>query len=203
MGKRRQEELVTKSVEKYREKKKWQLALRRYILEKKPSSFYASYFGLGVHDIRNWIEMQFTEGLNWDNFGKKWQFDHIVPVAYFDFSVEEDLLLCWNFINIRVEKSDLNRIRGNRVDVLGVRTYFEQLYKETGFYLCKKMLDKIESVEISSIDSSQPMYKFLISNRERFEKINSFTKDEFNRLNAGLTIEDIMLERDILRKYGQ
>ncbi len=203
MGKKRPEELVTQSLEKYREKKKWQLALRRYILEKKPSSFYASYFGLGISDIRNWIEMQFTEGINWGNFGKAWQFDHIVPVAYFDFSVEEDLLLCWNFINIRVEKGDLNRIRGNRVDVLGVRTYFEQLYKETGFYLCKKMLDKIESAEISCIDTSIPMYKFLISNRERFEKINSFTKDEFNRLNAGLTIEDIMLERDILRKYGQ
>lgn len=202
MGKKRPDHLVTEGVEKYREKKKWQLALRRYVLERTPSAAYAQYFGLGIEDFRNWIENQFKTGISWENFGSLWQFDHIVPVVYFDFNKEDDLKLCWNFINIRVEPFHLNRIRGSRVDVLGVRTYFENLYQHTGFYLCKKMLDKIEEVEISNIESTQTMYDFLIRNRDRFKIIDSFSKEDFNRLNTGMSIEDIFLEREIIRKFG-
>ena len=90
---------ITVSLLKFREKRKWQLAFRRYVIEKNKSSFYALYFGLDIEQLRHWIELQFTENIRWDNFGTSWQFDHIVPVAYFDFFNEDDLKLCWNFIN--------------------------------------------------------------------------------------------------------
>src|SRR6188474_3101936 len=90
---------ITDELLKSREKRKWQVALRRYVLDKNLSPAYAWYFGLSIDQFRNWIEIQFTEGLSWENFGSAWQFDHVIPVAYFDFSLEEDLLLCWNFIN--------------------------------------------------------------------------------------------------------
>ena len=68
----------------FNEKRKWQIALRRYVLEKNKSSQYARYFGLPIYMFRNWIELQFDESLNWDNFSTAWQFDHIVPIALFD-----------------------------------------------------------------------------------------------------------------------
>ena len=115
------------SLQQKREKRRWQMALRRYVIEKNPSSAYAKYFGLDIEFFREWITIQFREDLSWSNFALKWQFDHIVPVAYFDYSNEEDLLLCWNFINIRVERIEPNKVRGNRVDVMAVRTYFEEI----------------------------------------------------------------------------
>ena len=105
------------------------------VSEKNASAGYAFYFGLGIEQFRKWIEIQFTAGLNWGNFGSAWQFDHIVPVAYFDFANEEDLILCWNFANIRVEKVELNKNRENRIDIIAAKPYFEALYKKTQFPL--------------------------------------------------------------------
>ena len=141
------------SLLKKREKRKWQIALRRYVIEKAQSGAYARYFGLDIEFFREWIALQFKDGLSWENFAEKWQFDHIVPVAYFDFANEEDLLLCWNFINIRVEGIELNKVRGNRIDVMGVRTYFENLYNRTKYPFCLRMLDKIATIEVSNIES--------------------------------------------------
>lgn len=100
---------ITDGLIKSREKRKWQLALRRYVLEKNISPGYAPYFGLNIVKFRQWIEIQFTGELNWENFGAAWQFEHIVPLAYFDFSIEDDMHLCWNFINIRVESLELKK----------------------------------------------------------------------------------------------
>jgi hypothetical protein len=187
---------------KFREKRKWQLALRRYILERKANPQYAPYFGLGIEEYRKWIELQFTQELNWSNFGKEWQFDHIVPVAYFDYSIEEDLKLCWSFINIRVEKLDLNKARGNRVDVLSVKTYFEKLYETTGYSLCSKMIHKIEVIEVSAIISEPLIENFIIENKSYLEMISKLSHDEFNSLNMGMTLNDILLQREILKKFG-
>ena len=193
---------VTDSLLKFREKRKWQLSLRRYILEKKPSEAYASYFGLDIENYRKWIELQFTEEIHWDNFGSAWQFDHIVPVTYFDFSKEEDLKLCWNFINIRIEKVELNKNRGNRIDVLAAKPYFEKLYNNTGYSLCQDMIEKISTIEVSNIISEPYLENFIIDNKEYLEMLASLNNDEFNKLNQGMSLKDVLLEREIFRKFG-
>lgn len=181
---------------------KWALALRRYIIENNPNENYAPYFGLDSKTMKKWIEIQFKGDLNWENYAKLWQFDHIVPVVYFDYTNDEDLMLCWNFINIRVEPLQLNKNRGNRVDVLAVKAYFERLYEETGFSLALKMLDKISSIEISNIESNVEIENFIISNKERLENIASLNKYEFNRFNQGWDLNEILAERELLKKFG-
>ncbi|MFZ1784246.1 MAG: hypothetical protein WAU23_03520, partial [Ferruginibacter sp.] len=190
------------SLLKKREKRKWQIALRRYVLEKKPSGAYAKYFGLDIEFFREWISLQFKDGLSWGNFAEQWQFDHIVPVAYFDFSKEEDLQLCWNFINIRVESVDYSKTRGNRIDVMGVRNYFEDLFEKTKYPFCLKMLDKIKTIEVASIENNRELEAFILKNRDYFEQIASLNKNDFQRLNDGLTFKSILAEKEILRKYG-
>ncbi len=193
---------ITDSLLKFREKRKWQLALRRYVLEKNINSAYAFYFGLGIEEFRNWIEIQFMDGLTWENFGSAWQFDHIVPVAYFDYTNEEDLILCWNFINIRVERIELNKNGGNRIDVLAVKPYFEALYNKTGYSFCSKMIQKINAIEVSNIGSDPVIENFIIQNKEHLETVSTLNKEEFNRLNMGMSIRDILLEREIIKKFG-
>lgn len=193
---------VTAELLKFREKRKWQLALRRYVLEKKASSAYAPCFGLDIERFRNWIEIQFKPGISWDNFATAWQFDHIVPVTYFDFSNKEDVYLCWNFINIRVEKLEHNKNRGNRIDVLAVKPYFQQLYDRTGYGLCLKMLTKIEQIEVSGILSTAEIENFIFNNMEQIELLSSLNEEEFKRLNTGVPLKNILLEREILKKFG-
>ena len=196
------QEVITDSLLKFREKRKWQLALRRYILERNPCQSYAPYFGLAIPDFRQWIELQFSSKLKWDNFGTAWQFDHIVPVAYFDFANEGDLRLCWNFINIRVEQLDLNKNKAHRIDVLAVKPYFESLYSKTGLELCNMMLEKINTLQVSSIISEPGLEGFLTVKRGEIEALSNLTNEEFNSINQGVSLNDILLEKEILKKFG-
>lgn len=184
------------------EKRKWQLAFRRYVMEGTPSEAYAPYFGLDKINLRKWFELQFTEGVSWESFAANWQFDHIVPVAYFNFSREEDLLLCWNFVNIRVETINSNKNRGNRVDVLAVKKYFSDLFERTGYWACKKMLEKIEAIEINNIEANEHLISFLTENKTWLSELGNLNKEEFAKFNSGTPIKDILLEREILKKFG-
>jgi hypothetical protein len=195
-------EEVTPALIRFREKRKWQLALRRYIIEKKATYEYAPYFGLDIDSFRQWIELQFTGELNWNNFATKWQFDHIVPVAYFDFSIDNDLMLCWNFINLRVETIDDNKMRGNRVDVLAVKKYFEALHKKTGYDKCLQMIFKIESIEIVDIISTEVQEQFILQKQKDIDAFASFSVDDYARVNKGESLKDILLEKEMLKKFG-
>jgi len=192
----------TDSVLKTREKRKWQIALRRYVLLENRSSYYAPYFGLDMNSFRKWIAVQFDEDMNWDNFSQAWQFDHIVPVTYFDFEQESDLRLCWNFTNIRAEKLDVNKNRGNRVDVLAAKAYFAALYQRTQYSLCLDMVKKIESIEVSEIESTHNLEIFILNNREYIDTIASFSPHEYNNLNEGISVKQILAEREFLKNLG-
>lgn len=196
------QEEVTDSLLRFREKRKWQLAYRRYVIEGAPSEVYAPYFGLDAQSLRKWFEIQFSDDLNWENFGTSWQFDHIVPATYFDYSIEEDLKLCWSFINIRAERIEQNKNRGNRVDIISVRPYFQDLYNKTSFSLCLKMLEKIATLEISNIESNASIEHFIIENKDWLEQIADLSPEEFGRYNAGMKLSEILLEREILKKFS-
>jgi hypothetical protein len=196
-------EEVTESLLNFREKRKWQIALRRYILEGNKGSYYAPYFGIDSKSFRSWIEVQFDENLNWSNFSKEWQFDHIVPVAYFRFSNEADLRLCWNFTNIRVEKLQLNKNRGHRIDVLAAKSYFQTVYNATGYNMCLEMVGKIEQLEVSQIESNLVLEQFVLDRKSYLQILSTFSAYEFEQLNSGLTVDEILEERKFLARHNK
>lgn len=193
---------LTESLVRLREKKKWQLSYRRYVLEGAPSEAYAQYFGLDMKNLRLWFEVQFTKDLSWDNFGKAWQFEHIIPATYFDFSNENDLRLCWSFINIRVEILKPSGTGSHRIDLLAARPYFQHLFIRTGYALCETMLEKLNTLECFNEAEAGNVEKFLIENISFLEKIASLDQEMFVRLNQGYTADDLLLEREILRKFS-
>jgi hypothetical protein len=193
---------ITASLLKFREKRKWQLALRRYVIESNVSYAYAPYFGLSIADFRLWIEIQFNKDLKWENFGKAWQFEHLVPVAYFDFSKEEDLRLCWNFINIGVERLDLTKNTAGGLDVLAVRPYFEKLYNKTGYPLCKRMLERIAAIEQKEVAGIEALGSFINQRNTDLSSLSTLNPDEFSRLNTGTSLKELLIEREIIKKFG-
>lgn len=193
---------VTESLLKFREKRKWQINLRRYVIEKSPCPQYAPYFALDIQNIRQWFEYQFSEELNWDNFGKCWQFDHIIPVVYFDHSIEIELKMCWNFTNLRVEPFQLNKNRGSRIDVLGAKTYFDELYQKTGYAITWALKDKIDQIELSELASSEPQQRFLIEHKDYLDQIENYSAFEFELLNSGRSVKDVRHEIDLINKLS-
>jgi len=194
---------ITPSLLKFREKRKWQINLRRYVIEKSLCPFYAPYFGLDIKNIRLWFEYQFTNNLDWKDFGEKWQFDHIIPVTYFDHSDEKELRLCWNFTNLRVEPFQLNKNRGNRIDVIGAKSYFDELYLKTGYPITKELRDKIARIELSELLSSEPQQKFLTDHIDYLSQIENYSSFEFELINLGRSIEEVRKETAFYKKNIQ
>ena len=194
---------LTPSLLKFREKRKWQIALRRYLLERNPCVSYAPYFGLDIESFRKWIETQFTPDLSWDNFGTHWQFDHIIPVTYFDFADDRELMLCWNFTNIRVGKIQNKKDSGNRVDVLMAKDYFGRLYNETGYEICQALLEKISQIEVSETISTTQQKEFINQHKDYLKHIEGFSSYEFELLNSGRDIEEVKKEAELIKKLGR
>lgn len=191
---------ITPALLKFREKRKWQISLRRYVLEKATCPAYAPYFGLDIENMRQWFEYQFLPGAGWDNFGKKWQFDHIIPVTYFDFSNEQDLKLCWNFTNIRVEDFQRNKDRGNRLDVLAAKNYFKELYETTNYPPCLKLLEKIDKIELSELVSTDKQQAFIREHWDYLNMIENYSAFEFELLNSGRGVDEVKREIEFLKK---
>jgi hypothetical protein len=60
--------------------------------------------GCDLETFRKWIEDQFEEGMTWENNGVgegKWNYDHKIPLSWFDCSKEEELLKANNYTNIK------------------------------------------------------------------------------------------------------
>ena len=188
----------TPELKEFREKRKWQIALRRYVLLQSPASYYAPYFGLDTKNIRMWFKSQFKNGSSWEDFGKKWQFDHVIPITYFDFTSEEELKLCWNFTNLSIEHFEENKNRGDRIDIIGAKKYFKELYDQTGYKPCLELFQKIESLEISVFTNTSAQQTFMKLRKNFLEEIENFSSFEFELLNKGRSPEEISKEIDPL-----
>ena len=185
-----------------REKRKWQIALRRYVLEQHKSLAYAPFFALDHTRFREWIALQFDETLTWANFSSHWQFDHVLPVAYFDFSDEDDLKLCWNFTNIRVVKTDKTTDDDLHIDLLAAKEYFSSLYKHTNYPVCAGIVEKIAKIESSQKNAYNKVASFFIANQNFLLEARAFTADDFERLNTGTDLPVLLAEKEFLKKFG-
>lgn len=183
------------------EKRKWQIALRRYVLEGIKSYKYAPYFGIDTINFKKWIEIQFDNELHWENFSKAWQLEHVIPVAYFDFYSESDLKLCWNFINIKVEKTGNNKKPISIMDFFTKKNYFEKLYDKTGYTLCKQMIEKIDKIEQKTPTDYNRQVAFIQEKKDYLNVIADFTSYDFDRLNSGDDLATILKEKAFLKKF--
>jgi len=192
---------------KAKEKRKWQIALRRYVFKENKAFAYAPYFGIGVDAFRRWIALQFGDGLGWDNFSSKWQFGHVLPMSCFDFNKEEDLRLCWNFVNVRVEP--LDKLQGacgfKGGDLLKARLYFRELYARSQSELVLRFLAKIESIEedfLASQPASAALGAFLLEEASCLRQIAAFDAEAFLKLNEGVLLEEILAEQQLMARFG-
>ncbi len=193
----------TPSLIKFREKRKWQIALRRYVLERNICVEYAPYFGLDIENMRKWFEYQFKDGIGWDDFASKWQFDHIIPVTYFDFSNEQELKMCWNFTNIGVKMLGEENDGGNRLDVMAAKKYFSELYATTSYPICQKLLLKIDQIELSALINPEGQQAFIREHMDYLKSIEHYTAFEFELINRGRNTEDVKRELEFLNKFDK
>lgn len=58
--------------------------------------------GCSIDQIKIHLENQFTQGMNWDNYGLRgWHIDHIRPCSSFDLSDPEQVKECFHYTNLQ------------------------------------------------------------------------------------------------------
>jgi hypothetical protein len=72
-------------------------------------------FSMSGSDFKKYMELQFKEGMSWDNYGTAWHVDHIIPCSVFDLSNPVNQKICFHYLNLRPLKAIDNMKKHNRV----------------------------------------------------------------------------------------
>lgn len=56
--------------------------------------------GCDLETVKKHLASKFTQGMNWENYGK-WHIDHIIPCASFDLSDPEQQRKCFHYTNLQ------------------------------------------------------------------------------------------------------
>jgi hypothetical protein len=87
------------SVEERKISKTFRDRVRKAIKTNRKSSI--KLLGCSVLELKIYIESQFKPEMNWLNYGKIWEIDHIEGCCNFDFNKQSDLDKCFHYTNLR------------------------------------------------------------------------------------------------------
>lgn len=113
--------LSKKSLERYHNDINHKIAcslrnlLRARVKRKFKNSHSIKYLGCSIEFFRDYILKLFKDGMSWENHGKIWELDHIIPCRAFDFSIEENIHKCFHYTNYQPEFRSLNRSKQDKL----------------------------------------------------------------------------------------
>ena len=108
------ERLKRKTNLEYKLKKNLRRRVNQVITRDNKSDTTLVLLGCSVYEFIKHLESKFTEGMNWDNYGK-WHIDHIVPCASFDLSDIEQQKLCFHYSNLQPLWAEDNLRKSDKV----------------------------------------------------------------------------------------
>jgi len=72
------------------------------------------YFNYNLETLKEHLELQFKDGMSWENYGK-WHVDHIIPQSSFDFTKDEEVNKCWLLDNLQPLWAINNLKKSNKI----------------------------------------------------------------------------------------
>ena len=70
--------------------------------------------GTTILYYKKYLENQFTDEMSWDNYGDVWEIDHIIPISWYNLSLQSHQLRAFHYTNTKPMLSDENRTKGAR-----------------------------------------------------------------------------------------
>ena len=70
--------------------------------------------GCSIEFLKKYLEDQFQEQWTWDNYGKAWEIDHIIPVSSVNLQNREELLKICHYTNLRPLDCKENKERNRK-----------------------------------------------------------------------------------------
>jgi hypothetical protein len=71
------------------------------ISKTKKSTRTFTLIGCSIEDLKIYLESKFLSTMTWENYGKCWQIDHIIPYTKFDLTQIEQQYKCFHYTNLQ------------------------------------------------------------------------------------------------------
>jgi len=75
-----------------------------------------SLVGCELNELLSYLEQQFDENMNWDNYGTYWEIDHIKPCDSFDLEDLNEQIKCFHYTNLQPLSITENRKKSNKIN---------------------------------------------------------------------------------------
>lgn len=59
------------------------------------------FLGCSITELRKHLESKFLPTMTWENYGKYWHIDHIIPCSFFNLIDEEEQKKCFHYTNLQ------------------------------------------------------------------------------------------------------
>ena len=103
---------------------------------KNKSKHTISYLGCNCSDYLKWL-LKNNNSYTFENYGKEWHIDHVIPISKFDITNEEQQLLAFNWRNTMPLSVEENLKKNNKI----IKSQIEQHYKNLLEYHIENKLD--------------------------------------------------------------
>ena len=94
------------------------------------------YLGCNCSDYLKWL-LKNKNSYTFENYGKEWHIDHVIPISKFDITNEEQQLLAFNWRNTMPLSVEENLKKNNKI----IKSQIEQHYKNLLEYHIENKLD--------------------------------------------------------------
>lgn len=71
--------------------------------------------GCTTKQLAKHLESQFKRGMTWDNYGRYWHVDHILPCASFDHTCHRQRAQCWHWTNLQPLEAKKNMNKSDSI----------------------------------------------------------------------------------------
>jgi hypothetical protein len=88
-------------------------SLKKHQLKKEETTL--ELLGIKLKYFRRYLEHKFKPGMTWDNYGKVWHLDHIIPLSIIDISKKDNLKFACNYRNLQPLFARENLSKNNKI----------------------------------------------------------------------------------------
>lgn len=72
-----------------------------------------------ANTLRDWLEFNFDDNMDWNNYGEEWHIDHVIPISQFKITDakkdREQIELCYNWKNLMPLSATRNLKKNNKI----------------------------------------------------------------------------------------
>jgi hypothetical protein len=101
--------------------------IRKALLGIHNSKSTEKLLGCSFEEFKKYLESKFDSTMTWENYGKCWHIDHIIPCDFFDFTNTEHQKLCFNYRNTQPMLVFQNLSKNNKITIENLDEFIRKL----------------------------------------------------------------------------